>query len=88
MYSNSLKSHSHGQFLSVAPPPICLKSKNTGEMITLKSVDINVEIIDEFARVHLTHHYYNLTDDVLDTEFNFPKSSNVNLIKLQFDQAK
>jgi len=90
MYSNSSKYQSQIQSNLVAPPPVCLKSKNTGEMITLKSVDINVEIIDEFARVNLTHHYLNLTDDILDTEFNFPITSNAifDSLSVVYDDGK
>ena len=43
------------------------------ELIPLFSTDINAEIYDKFAKVKLTHIYYNPYDNYLDTSFKFPK---------------
>jgi len=43
------------------------------EILPLFSTDIYAEINDKFAKVKLTHIYYNPYDDYLDTCFKFPK---------------
>ena len=51
--------------------PLGLFSK--GEILPLFSTDISADIQDRFARVKLTHIYYNPYDEYLDTCFKFPK---------------
>ena len=43
------------------------------ELIPLFSTEINAEIYNKFAKVKLTHIYYNPYDNYLDTSFKFPK---------------
>ena len=43
------------------------------ELLPLFSTDIYADINDKFAKVKLTHIYYNPYDDYLDTCFKFPK---------------
>ena len=43
------------------------------EILPLFSTDIYADINDKFAKVKLTHIYYNPYDDYLDTCFKFPK---------------
>ena len=51
--------------------PLGLYTKD--EMLPIFSTDINVDINDKFAKVKLTHIYYNPYDEYLDTCFKFPK---------------
>ena len=51
--------------------PLGLYSKD--EILPLFSTEINADINDRFAKVTLTHIYYNPYDDYLDTSFKFPK---------------
>ena len=51
--------------------PLGLYSKD--EILPIFSTDINVDIKDRFAKVKLTHVYYNPYDEYLDTCFKFPK---------------
>ena len=51
--------------------PLGLYSKD--EILPLFSTEINADINDRFAKVKLTHIYYNPYDDYLDTSFKFPK---------------
>lgn len=43
------------------------------ELIPLFSTEINAEIYDKFAKVKLTHIYYNPYDEYLETSYKFPK---------------
>jgi hypothetical protein len=43
------------------------------ELIPLFSTEINADIYDKFAKVKLTHIYYNPYNNYLDTSFKFPK---------------
>ena len=54
-----------------AATPLGLYSKD--EILPLFSTEINVDINDKFAKVKLTHIYYNPYDEYLDTSFKFPK---------------
>ena len=51
--------------------PLGLYTKD--EMLPIFSTNINVDINDKFAKVKLTHIYYNPYDKYLDTCFKFPK---------------
>ena len=51
--------------------PLGLYSKD--EILPLFSTDIYADINDKFAKVKLTHIYYNPYDEYLDTSFKFPK---------------
>ena len=53
------------------PAPLGLYSKE--EILPLFSTDIQAEVFDKFAKVKLTHIYYNPYDEYLDTSFKFPK---------------
>ena len=53
--------------------PLGLYNKTTNEQIPLYFVDIEGEVVDQFAKIKLTHRYFNPTDQVLDTIFKFPK---------------
>jgi len=53
------------------PAPLGLYSKE--EILPLFSTDIQAEVYDRFAKVKLTHIYYNPYDEYLDTSFKFPK---------------
>lgn len=53
------------------PAPLGLYSKE--EILPLFSTDIQAEVHDRFAKVKLTHIYYNPYDEYLDTSFKFPK---------------
>jgi ubiquitin/uncharacterized protein YegL len=56
--------------------PACgLFNNKSNEMIPLKYFYVGVEIIEDFAKVLLTQEYVNLTDEVISTSFNFPKTS-------------
>lgn len=55
---------------------IGLKDHVSGEPIPLTFIQAEVLILEEFARVTLTHHYTNFSNCVLDTTFNFPKTTN------------
>ena len=49
--------------------PLGLYNKTTNEQIPLYFVDIEGEVVDQFAKIKLTHKYFNPTDQVLDTIF-------------------
>ena len=51
--------------------PLGLYSQD--EILPLFSTDIYADINDKFAKVKLTHIYYNPYDEYLDTSFKFPK---------------
>jgi hypothetical protein len=51
--------------------PLGLYAKD--EILPIFSTEINAEINDKFAKVKLTHTYFNPYDDYLDTSFKFPK---------------
>ena len=55
----------------MAEAPLGLYSKD--EILPLFSTDIHADINDKFAKVKLTHIYYNPYDEYLDTSFKFPK---------------
>jgi ubiquitin len=56
--------------------PTCgLFNIKSNEMIPLKYFYVGVEIVEEFAKVLLTQEYVNLTNEVISTSFNFPKTS-------------
>jgi von Willebrand factor A domain-containing protein 5 len=55
---------------------IGLKDFSSGEPIPLTYIQADVSILEEFARVILTHHYTNFSNTLLDTTFNFPKTEN------------
>ena len=56
-----------------AAAPLGLFNIDTNEQIPLYFIDIAVDIVDQFAKVKLTHKYYNPTDNVLNTIFKFPR---------------
>ena len=56
-----------------ATAPLGLYDIDTNEQIPLYFIDINADIIDQFAKVKLTHKYFNPTDHVINTIFMFPK---------------
>ena len=56
-----------------AAAPLGLYDIDTNEQIPLYFIDINADIVDQFAKVKLTHKYFNPTDHVLNTIFMFPK---------------
>jgi ubiquitin len=66
----------HSQIELAAPPAIGLKDRLTGEMIPLRFIQVQVEIIEDTARVSLVHHYANISNTPIDTIFHFPKTSN------------
>ena len=51
--------------------PLGLYTKD--EILPIFSTDIKADINDRFAKVKLTHIYYNPYDEYLDTCFKFPK---------------
>ena len=51
--------------------PLGLYAKD--EILPIFSKEINAEINDKFAKVKVTHTYFNPYDDYLDTSFKFPK---------------
>ena len=51
--------------------PLGLYAKD--EILPIFSTEINAEINDKFAKVKLTHTYFNPYDEYLDTSFKFPK---------------
>ena len=55
-----------------AATPLGLYTREN-EILPLFSTDINANIYDQFAKVQLTHIYYNPYDVYLDTSFKFPK---------------
>jgi hypothetical protein len=56
--------------------PACgLFNNKSNEMIPLKYFYVGVEIVEDFAKVLLTQEYVNLTNEVISTSFNFPKTS-------------
>ena len=57
----------------LAAAPLGLYDNDTNEQIPLYFIDINVNIVDQFAKVKLTHKYFNPTDHVINTTFIFPK---------------
>ena len=56
-----------------AAAPLGLYDIDTNEQIPLYFIDINADIVDQFAKVKLTHKYFNPTDHVINTIFMFPK---------------
>lgn len=56
-----------------AAAPLGLYDKSNQDIIPLYFIDIDVEIMSRFARIHLTHKYFNPTDKAIDTIFKFPK---------------
>ena len=48
--------------------------KKTHELIPIFSVDINADINGKFAKVNLTHKYFNPYLEYLETSFKFPKN--------------
>ena len=59
------------QNVNLEEAPLGLYSKD--EILPLFSTEIKADINDKFAKVNLTHVYYNPYDDYLDTSFKFPK---------------
>lgn len=57
------------------PPAIGLIDESTREPIPLTLIDAFVEIDENFAKVSLSHHYINSSDQIISTSFNFPKTS-------------
>ena len=51
--------------------PLGLYAKD--EILPIFSTEINADINDKFAKVKLSHTYYNPYDEYLDTRFKFPK---------------
>ena len=51
--------------------PLGLYAKD--EILPIFSIEIKADINDKFAKVKLTHTYYNPYDEYLDTRFKFPK---------------
>ena len=49
-----------------AAAPLGLFNIDTNEQIPLYFIDIAVDLVDQFAKVKLTHKYYNPTDNVID----------------------
>ena len=54
-------------------PNLGLYDKKSDEMIPIISADIKADIYGKFAKICLTHKYYNPYSDYLDTNFKFPK---------------
>ena len=50
-----------------------LYDKKSDEIIPIFSTDIKADIYGKFAKICLTHKYYNPYSDYLDTKFKFPK---------------
>ena len=50
-----------------------LYDKNTNDLIPIFSTDIKADLYGQFAKVKLTHKYYNPYENYLDTSFKFPK---------------
>ena len=61
------------KYRDFAAAPLGLYDIDTNEQIPLYFIDINADIVDQFAKVKLTHKYFNPTDHVLNTIFMFPK---------------
>lgn len=56
-----------------AAAPLGLYNSNTNEQMPLYFIDIGVDVVDQFAKVKLTHKYFNPTNNVINTVFKFPK---------------
>ena len=56
-----------------AAAPLGLYNADTDEQMPLYFIDIAVDVVDQFAKVKLTHKYFNPTDTVMNTIFKFPK---------------
>ena len=56
-----------------AAAPLGLFNKDTDEPMPLYFIDIAVDVVDQFAKVKLTHKYLNPTDNVMNTVFKFPR---------------
>lgn len=56
-----------------ATAPLGLYNTDTDEQMPLYFIDISVDVVDQFAKVKLTHKYFNPTDTVMNTTFKFPK---------------
>ena len=54
-------------------PNLGLYDKKSDEIIPIFSTDIKADIYGKFAKICLTHKYYNPYSDYLDTDFKFPK---------------
>ena len=57
-----------------AAPAAGLFNVETKEVIPLRFMDVIVDIDEDCAKVTLAHHYTNLSDNIISTSFNFPKS--------------
>ena len=53
--------------------PLGLYSKDSDSILPLTFINIEAIIYNNFAKVNLTHKYFNPTDSYLDTVFKFPK---------------
>ena len=61
------------QYDDAPAAPLGLYNIDTDEQMPLYFIDIKVDVIDQFAKVKLTHKYFNPTTNVLNTIFKFPK---------------
>ena len=61
------------QKLSEAAPAIGLFNAETKEQIPLRYMDVVVEIEENIAKVSLSHFYTNISENIINTSFNFPK---------------
>ena len=50
-----------------------LYDERTEERMPLYFVDIKVDLIDQFAKIYLTHKYFNPSSEDVNTVFKFPK---------------
>ena len=59
--------------VDLASAPLGLYNRKTNELIPIFFTDIKADIFGKFAKIKLTHKYFNPYDDYLDTSFKFPK---------------
>ena len=71
---NNYNSETLSTTSTAAAPSVGLFNAETKEIIPLRFMDVVVNIQENIAKVSLEHHYTNISDKIIDTSFNFPKS--------------
>jgi hypothetical protein len=59
-----------------ALPPIGLFDEKSKNLVPLKHIDVFMEVEDIYCKVTLNHFYENLSEEVIDVSYNFPKTDN------------
>ncbi len=77
--------------LDISPASLFgLKSEENQVQIPLTKIKADVKILENFARVTLSHYYVNLSNNMIDTIFTFPKDSEAvfDSLTAEFDDGR